>query len=78
MLGTCNVVAVCTSKGKFFSDGHLISFILTLAVFVTVVDLGVAEPAFLEWRPMQIKLINYFNSKFANKMKKIVSYRIDI
>lgn len=47
MLGTCNVVAVCTSNGKFFSDGHLISFILTLAVFVTVVDLGVADPAFL-------------------------------
>ena len=53
MLGTCNVVAFATSNGKFFSDGHLMSFMLTLAVLVTVVDLGVADPVALVLIPVR-------------------------
>lgn len=53
MLGTCNVLAFATSNGKFFSDGHRMSFMLTLAVFVTVVDLGVADPRALVLIPVR-------------------------
>lgn len=48
MFGTCNEFAV--SNGIFFSDA-LISFILMFAVWVIVVDLGVAVPAFLGLKP---------------------------